>query len=126
MLCAGATFVARGFSANVKHLRLLLKAAVKHNGFSFVDVLQPCVSFFDNSDYYREHIYELADEEHNPSELPAAMDRAREWSCGQGDRIPIGIFYQAKKPTFEERLLGSKIIVETKPKDIGSVLAEQI
>jgi 2-oxoglutarate ferredoxin oxidoreductase subunit beta len=126
MLCAGATFVARGFSTNVKHLRVLLKAAVKHNGFSFIDVLQPCVSFFDNGDYYREHTYELADEKHDLSNLPAAMERAGEWSYGQGNRIPIGIFYQVRKPSFEERLLGSKIIVKTKPKDIGPVLAKQI
>jgi len=126
MLCTGATFVARGFSSHVKHLRVLLKAAVKHNGFSFIDVLQPCVSFFDNSDYYKGRTYELADEKHDPSNLPAAMDRAREWSYGQGDRIPIGIFYQVNKPSFEERLLSSKIIVNTKPKDIGPVLAKQI
>ena len=58
MLCAGATFVARGFSTNMKHLRFLLKAAVKHNGFPFIDVPQPCVSFFDNGDYYSEHTLE--------------------------------------------------------------------
>jgi len=126
MLCAGATFVARGFSTNVKHLRGLLKAAVKHNGFSFVDVLQPCVSFFDNNDDYKKYTYELADEKHDPSNLPAAMDKAGEWSYDQGKRIPIGIFYQIKKPTFEKRLLGSKIMVKTKPKDIGPVLARQI
>jgi len=126
MLSAGATFVARGFSTNVKHLRGLLKAAVKHNGFSFTDVLQPCVSFFDNSDDYKKHTYELADENHDPSDSQAAMERAAEWSYGQGDRIPIGIFYQGKKPTFEERLLDSKIMVKTEPKDIGPVLAKQI
>lgn len=126
MLCAGATFVARGFSNNVKHLRGLLKAAIKHNGFSFIDILQPCVSFFDSSDDYKEQTYELADEKHDPSDSQAAMKRAAEWSYDQGDRIPIGIFYQVKKPTFEERLLGSKIMVKTKPKDIGPVLAKQI
>jgi len=126
MLCAGATFVARGFSTNMKHLRVLLKAAVKHNGFSFIDVLQPCISFFDNNDYYKEHTYELAGEKHDPSNLSAAMGRAGEWRYGQGDRIPIGIFYQVRKPSFEERLLGSKIIVKTKPKDIGPLLAKQI
>jgi len=90
-----------------------------------IDVLQPCISFFDNNDYYKEHTYELADEKHDPSNLSAAMERAGEWRYGQGDRIPIGIFYQVRKPSFEKRLLGSKIIVKTKPKDIGPVLAKQ-
>jgi len=123
MLCAGATFVARGFSTNTKHLRGLLKAAIRHNGFSFIDVLQPCISFFDTSDDYREHTYELADEDHDPSDLQAAMERATEWNYGLGERIPIGIFYQVKKPTFDERLLGSKTIIKTEPKDIRPVLA---
>jgi 2-oxoglutarate ferredoxin oxidoreductase subunit beta len=126
MLCAGATFVARGFSTKMKHLRLLLKAAVKHNGFSYIDVLQPCISFFDNNDYYKKYTYELSNEKHDPSNLSAAMERAGEWNYGQGDRIPIGIFYQTIKPRFEERFLGSKVIIKTKPKEIGPVLARQI
>jgi 2-oxoglutarate ferredoxin oxidoreductase subunit beta len=126
MLCAGATFVARGLSTNVKHLGGLLRSAVKHQGFSFIDVLQPCVSFFDNREEYKKHTYDLAEENHDPSDWQKAMERAREWGYGQGERIPIGIFYQVKKPTFEERLLGSKILVKTKPKDIGAVLARHI
>lgn len=126
MLSVGGTFVARGLSTNLKHLGELLKAAVKHPGFSFLDVLTPCVSFFDNRDYYKKHTYELTDENHDPADWQKAMDRAREWNYGQGERIPLGIFYQVEKPTFEERLLGSKILVKTKPKDIGPVLAKQL
>jgi 2-oxoglutarate ferredoxin oxidoreductase subunit beta len=126
MLCSGATFVARGLSTNFKHLGGLLKSAIKHNSFSFIDVLQPCVSFFDNREEYKKHAYELSEENHDPSDRQKAMERAREWSYGQGERIPIGVFYQVQKPTFEERLLGSKILSKTKPKNIGPVLAKQI
>jgi len=110
----------------VKHLGGLLKSAIQHHGFSFIDVLQPCVSFFDNREDYQQHTYDLTEEDHDPADWQRAMEKAREWSYGQGERIPIGIFYQAKKPTFEERLLGSKILAKTKPKDIGTVLAKQI
>ena len=40
-LAAGATFVARGFTADQKHLTELIKQAIQHKGFSFIDMLQP-------------------------------------------------------------------------------------
>lgn len=42
---AGASFVARSFSGDKKQLVPLLKAALSHRGFCFLDVLSPCVSF---------------------------------------------------------------------------------
>lgn len=51
-LCAeailgGATFVARSFAGDRKQLTTLLKAALLHNGLSFLDVISPCVTFND-------------------------------------------------------------------------------
>jgi len=43
-LAAGATFVARGFSADQKHLTELIKQGIEHKGFSFIDVFSPCVT----------------------------------------------------------------------------------
>ncbi len=44
----GATFVARSFSGDKRQLVPLLKAALLHSGFAFVDVISPCVSFNDH------------------------------------------------------------------------------
>ncbi|MFP6807997.1 MAG: 2-oxoacid:ferredoxin oxidoreductase subunit beta [Pseudomonadales bacterium] len=41
----GATFVARSFSGDKAQLVPLLKAAMCHNGFAFIDVISPCVTF---------------------------------------------------------------------------------
>ena len=41
----GAGFVARSFSGDKKQLVPLIKAAVKHRGFSLLDVISPCVTF---------------------------------------------------------------------------------
>src|SRR6201992_1805712 len=41
-LAAGATFVARGFSGDQKHLVEILSKAIQHKGFSFIDVFSPC------------------------------------------------------------------------------------
>lgn len=41
----GAGFVARGFSGDKKQLIPMIKAAIKHPGFAFIDVISPCVTF---------------------------------------------------------------------------------
>ncbi len=57
----GATFVARSFSGDKKQLVPLIQAALSHQGFAFIDVVSPCVTFNNNPgstkayDYVREH-----------------------------------------------------------------------
>jgi 2-oxoglutarate/2-oxoacid ferredoxin oxidoreductase subunit beta len=41
----GATMVARSFSGDKEQLIPLIKAAITHNGFAFIDVISPCVTF---------------------------------------------------------------------------------
>src|ERR1041384_1956864 len=58
----GATFVAQSFSGDKEQLVPLIKAAMKHNGFGFINVISPCVTFNNNVgstksyDYVREHV----------------------------------------------------------------------
>jgi 2-oxoglutarate/2-oxoacid ferredoxin oxidoreductase subunit beta len=62
----GATFVARSFSGDKTQLIPLIKAAMSHHGFAFIDVVSPCVTFNNNAgstksyDYTREHIEALS------------------------------------------------------------------
>src|SRR5690348_10283376 len=57
----GASFVARGFSGDKPQLVPLIKAAIKHRGAAFIDVISPCVAFNNHPgstksyDYVREH-----------------------------------------------------------------------
>jgi len=57
----GATFVARGFSGDTAQLVTLMKAAMAHRGFAFIDIVSPCVTFNNHKgsgysfDYFREH-----------------------------------------------------------------------
>jgi 2-oxoglutarate/2-oxoacid ferredoxin oxidoreductase subunit beta len=44
----GATFVARSFSGDKEQLVPLIKAAISHQGFAFIDVVSPCVTFNNN------------------------------------------------------------------------------
>lgn len=58
----GASFVAQSFSGDKTQLVPLIKAAMKHPGFAFINVISPCVTFNNNVgstksyDYVREHI----------------------------------------------------------------------
>jgi 2-oxoglutarate ferredoxin oxidoreductase subunit beta len=58
----GAGFVARSFSGDKQQLVPLLKAAISHPGFAFIDVISPCVTFNNNPgstkayEYVREHL----------------------------------------------------------------------
>lgn len=58
----GATFVAQSFSGDKEQLVPLLKAAMHHIGFAFINVISPCVTFNNNVgstksyDYVREHV----------------------------------------------------------------------
>jgi len=58
----GATFVAQSFSGDKEQLTPLLKAAMHHKGFAFLNVISPCVTFNNNPgstksyDYVREHV----------------------------------------------------------------------
>jgi len=103
-LAAGATFVGRGFPADLRHLVELLKKALAHPGYALVDVLQPCVSFNRAYayDYYQPRVYKLEEEPgYDPADRTAAWERAQEW----GDRIPIGVLYQVQgQPTYEEQV----------------------
>ncbi len=58
----GATFVAQSFSGDKEQLIPILKAAMNHQGFAFINVISPCVTFNNNPgstksyDYVREHM----------------------------------------------------------------------
>jgi 2-oxoglutarate/2-oxoacid ferredoxin oxidoreductase subunit beta len=39
---AGATFVARGIAADIRPLQAIIKQAIEHRGFSFVEAVVPC------------------------------------------------------------------------------------
>ena len=105
MLASGATFVARGYSTEMEHLVELLKQAMLHKGFSFVDVLQPCFTFFNTYQQYNKHVYRM--EGHDSGNLEAAYKKAREWRGEPETGIPIGLFYRVERPTFDASVTGT-------------------
>jgi 2-oxoglutarate ferredoxin oxidoreductase subunit beta len=96
-----ASFVARGFSGEIKHLSGLIRQAISHQGFALVDILQPCVSFNKVNTYawYKERCKTLPID-YDPTNHETALKAAFEW----GDHIPIGLIYRNDRPPYEERI----------------------
>ena len=114
-VASGFTFVARGYSYDVRHLKDLIIQAVKHKGLSFLDVLQPCPTYNDinTRDWYagtdlvdeaqkrHSRIYKLEEQRFDPvvhydsevemnEKLSQSLIKSLEW----GNKIPIGVFYK--------------------------------
>ena len=127
-LVSNGTFVARGFSGDMFHLKNLIVEAVKHRGFAFIDVFQPCVTFnyLNTYDWFRQRVYKLEEEGHDVTDRKKALEKAFEW----GDRIPIGIFYKKERPTYHDNLPHVKdeklTKLPTKNVDITSTINEMM
>ena len=130
-ISSGFTFVARGYSYDVRHLKDLIVAAVKHKGLAFLDVLQPCPTYndintrdwFSGEDRIDEttnkpmpRIYKLEETEYDPvvhfnnedelnEKRTQAMVKSLEWDA----KIPTGIFYKNELITPYTRRIIDKI-----------------
>ena len=102
MLAAGATYIARGYTGKIRHLKDLFKEAIMHRGFSFVDVLQICATYFNLTDYYNAHTYELQEGDVETGGFESAFGKIREWDYARAAPIALGTFYSVKKPIYEE------------------------
>jgi len=99
-IALNASFVARASISDPQGTKEIIKRAIQHKGYAFVDVFQPCVSFNRVNTYrwFRENTYYL-EPSHDVHDRKAAFARALET-----DKLPIGIFYvdPNPRPTFEE------------------------
>jgi len=86
---AGATFVARASALDLKHLSEVIEEAVKHPGFSFIDILQPCLVYHDNSDFLKKNTYKI-----KPMSFEKALEEARKWDYQLQGKVAVGVFYR--------------------------------
>jgi len=69
----------------------VVRKAVEHDGFGFVNVYSPCVTFndVDTYDYFRDSIVDIGETDHDPADRDAAIERILE-----GDTEYTGVIYQ--------------------------------
>jgi len=93
-LAVGATFVAQTFSSNLKQLTTVFEEGMKHNGFSFINVFSPCVTFnkFNTYEWFKENIVDLDESgDYDPTNRVMAMNKIMETKG-----MLTGIIYQDK------------------------------
>jgi len=96
VLSYGGAFVARAFSGYPHEMKDILKTAIQHKGFSFVQVLTPCVVFNKQMTYefYYEHCKTLPNN-YRPTDVVKATRYAT-----NPEHIYLGIFYDQPRRVF--------------------------
>jgi 2-oxoglutarate ferredoxin oxidoreductase subunit beta len=121
LLAYGATFVARGFSSNVKQVAAIVKAAVEHRGFSAVQLVSPCPTFNKviTFDYMKQRVTELP-EDHDPLDKESAYRYALD-----PDRVYTGIFYSTEQPTMldKHQFQMNRSIEDDEPRSVEELFA---
>jgi len=107
-IAAGATWVGRGFSSKPKEMTELIKSAMQHKGFSFLQVYSPCTTFYDTNAHFKE-ITKPLPADHKPNDKMSAMKYAMD-----EESLYLGVYYQEERPTFDENF-AAKLTHENKP-----------
>jgi 2-oxoglutarate ferredoxin oxidoreductase subunit beta len=126
-IAAGATYVARGYTGQVKHLVELIKGGIRHKGFALIDAFSPCVTFnLDNThDFFKQRTYKLEDQGHDPTDFHAALEQGSRW----GEGIPIGLFWKRDDlPSLDqlEPVLGEGGPLARRPLGVAPALAQRL
>lgn len=102
-LSSGATFVAQGFSSDIKALTKMIEDAINHDGFSFVNVFSPCVTYnkVNTYDWFKENLTDIADiDGYDFTDKTMATQKVLEYNS-----LVKGIVYQdTDTPSFESQI----------------------
>ena len=105
-LASGANFVARCFSGDPNGTAETLVEAIRHPGFSFVQILSPCVTFRPEQRDWRDRIH--------PAPVEPTDDAARAARrIMTDDHFNIGVLYRGSRAPYHPRGSGSRLDVAT-------------
>jgi 2-oxoglutarate ferredoxin oxidoreductase subunit beta len=93
-LASGASFVARGFSGDPNGTAKLILDAINHPGFSFVEILSPCVTFRPEEREWKQTVH--------PAPVEETADRstaARRILSDDG--LNTGVLFRDDRPPYE-------------------------
>lgn len=102
-IASGATFVAQSYMINRAELVDLIKKGIQHDGFSFINVFSPCVTYNKRNsyDWFKEHLTSLADVDgYDSSDRSLAMATLHKY-----DGLLTGLVYhEDNRGSFEEAM----------------------
>ncbi len=101
LLSYGASWVGQAYAGHTHHLADMITAAMAHEGFSYLHILSPCVTFDKTSMTYKNLGMMVRDlpEDHDSTDLIAAMTQAQDT-----DTPGLGLFYKESRPTLSDNL----------------------
>ena len=149
-ISAGFTFVASSYSLNVRHMKEIFKQAIRHPGSAMVDVYQTCPSYNDihTKEWFAgkdranaTRLYDINEKGYDPTVADPSdeTEKARKKAEGiaksfeaSDDGWPMGVFYRAVEPTYEEFLAERMTVLKEKTlvecdyagRNIGSLVDE--
>lgn len=99
-LASGANFVARCFSGNVNETASIIVDAIRHPGFSFVEVLSPCVTFRPDQKEWKQHV--------RPAPVETTDDPARAARrLMTDDGFNLGVLYRGNRRPYQPDVGGA-------------------
>ena len=103
MLTYATPYVGQAFAGNPKMCAALIKGALEHKGFSYVNVFSQCPTFnkIDNVKFYRGLIEDVP-EDHDITDKEAAMLLANR----PNGKAPVGLLYKEDRETLDEAMAG--------------------
>lgn len=121
----GATFVARSFSGDRAQLVPLIKAAISHRGFAFIDVISPCVTFNNNpaSTKGYEHVRDHLAATGTVDFVPVKQEITTSYEAGEAQEVTLhdgSVVHLQKADTeldISSRRSALKLIKDYKAKD---------
>ncbi len=112
-LANGVTWLAQGFSGDIKQLTALMVKAITHRGFSVLNVMSPCVTYRPSIadengekigvfEWFRKHLVNLeAERDYRPTDRAAAFAQLMEH-----DDLVAGLIYEEDRPAYDGYLSG--------------------
>lgn len=107
MLAYGTTFVAQAFSADLKRMTELIREAIEYPGFSYVNIISPCVTYRGGKelyDYLKTTLRHIDENEHDVHDWEAAHRL-----CRDKDLMHVGVLYKERRETYLEAQQGLRV-----------------
>ena len=103
-LAAGANFVGRAFSGDPNGTAALIVQAIRHPGFSFVEILSPCVTFRPEQKEWKNVV--------RASPVESTNDPVRAARRVMGDDgLNIGVLFTGDRPSYETNIGQARLSV---------------
>ncbi len=110
-LACGVGFIARCDARDINHTAEILEKAIKHRGFSFVEIIQDCRVFNLEASIKDRATYKIKD--NKDKKIAEKLVNEFDYNSKKG-KIPLGVLYKEEKPILADKWPQLKKLMEKK------------